>query len=347
MIYFIIFALICSFYCLSNKGISGIYSKYFSFLALLSITFLSAFRYQVGTDYENYIYLAELIIGGYGDSEPAFTFLVEGVDYFDLPIWLIFPITSVIICYGYFAFFNKFYDKKLVLSLLLFYSIGIYFFASMNLIRQFVSVSLFLISLTHLVEKRYFNYSLFMGLSILFHYSAIILLPITFFIRKEYSLIKYLTIFLIYIISLKFLDIVIKLTPYSIYLTREFSYSANKYFAALFMIASLFSFFYLKRKSRYPTAKTNVIINMLFISFLLSFSLFISPLPEIVFLRYNNFFSPAIIIFICAFIEVFKKDWERLIYNFLIIAICFAYLCNTVFLTGSENNVIPYNSILG
>ena len=153
----------------------------FAILAILPLALVSSLRVGVGTDYYYTYYPGFLHILDGGDSYerefiPFFNSLNKFIQLFsDNPQW-IFVITSFIyMIFMTFAIIRM--SKNWVVSALILF-LGNYFFDSLNIVRQACAVSIASCALSYSIDKKYFRTILLAGLSVCFHTSAFILIPI-------------------------------------------------------------------------------------------------------------------------------------------------------------------------
>lgn len=172
----------------------------YHYVALFAISFIVGFRNNVGVDWLGYKNLFE----GIAANKP--TYEVELGYYFINKLVAALGGSSEIMFFlvaliSWFFIFKS--VSNLYLPLLLFFLfVEEYFFWSMNGVRQFVSISLFLYSIQFVLDRSLFKYLLFISIAILFHSSALLLLPLYFIpFQKLYNQKLW---FIIFIISLFF-----------------------------------------------------------------------------------------------------------------------------------------------
>ena len=151
-------------------------------IALLIISFIVGFRYNVGVDWGSYKNFFEVI------NFQSFPFLAKlniGILYyyinqeiasFGLSYEWMFFIVAIISWY----FIFKSVPKSLLPLLLFFIFVDGIFFWSMNGVRQFVSISIFLYSIRFIIKREPVKYFSCIFLALLFHPSALLLVPIYF-----------------------------------------------------------------------------------------------------------------------------------------------------------------------
>lgn len=174
----------------------------FHVLALFLISTVVGFRYDVGTDWSGYKDWFEYYKVVPWESlnklnfEPGFLFLNYFLASFGFSYTIMFFSVALI---SWFFLFKGLAAKFLPLFIF-FVFVDEYFFWSMNGIRQFVAISIFIFSIRFIIQKNLKKYSASILIASLFHTSALILLPF-FFIPWE-KIYKVGVWFFMFIISL-------------------------------------------------------------------------------------------------------------------------------------------------
>jgi len=160
------------------------------------------------------------------------------------------------------------------------------FILEVNLLRNIKSVLLFLISLRYIENRKFFKFLILNLLGILFHWSAIIYLPLYFFLHKKVDLRVYFFIFIlgnvIYLLQIQYVKpIVIFIASLmgKVAIGKAEGYMASTIFGAQYGItlgylervatSLLIMFYYNKLISK---SKSNILfINSFFIFFIVYF----------------------------------------------------------------------------
>lgn len=183
IIYIIAIALsmICASYAYNVKNIKTLKSTYhiLCIMAFLPMTLVSAFRYDVGTDwliYDEYFY--KIAEGTDRFTEPLFNLLNKVIYIFTEDSWWLFAICAVLI--GYFTF-RAIMEQSVnpVFSILMLVLNGDYF-NSQNQLRQALSMAIFLYAIKYIKSRDWKRYYFFIIVAICIHTSAIIYVPIYF-----------------------------------------------------------------------------------------------------------------------------------------------------------------------
>jgi len=161
----------------------SLYSNIIYTIIFLILLIYSAFREGIGTDYYTYEFYytnSSFIVGDYG-----FKYLIILLNYISSNPRLFFIVSSVIIIVPTF-FCIKNNSSNIFFSLILF--ISIYYFTSLNIVRQFMAVSLYcMLGPSFILDRKLLKHTLLVLILSTIHFTAIILLPIYFFIHKEFK----------------------------------------------------------------------------------------------------------------------------------------------------------------
>ena len=171
----------------------------FVFVCILS--FFSAFRDALGTDYENY--LEKLSYSSISTisilSEPLFEVISCVIQKTALSPVFFFFISSIITLPLLCSFFMK-KNEVMYSSLIIFILFPTLYFNTFNLVRQFFSTAVFLYAVRFIYDRKFLQYLLSIALACTMHISSIILLPLYFFLNKRYSLRAYLLLILAFVL---------------------------------------------------------------------------------------------------------------------------------------------------
>lgn len=150
-------------------------------VALLSmLTFFSAFRYAIGTDYFNYIRLYDYVSSSQSFlayPEVSFQILSNILHLYGFQYQALFVIysvlTSLFLWKGLKIYFADYTKMTIAISLWGIFLPG--WWGSFNSIRQSLATSIFLWGSKYILEKKIFHYALICGLMASIHYSAMLL----------------------------------------------------------------------------------------------------------------------------------------------------------------------------
>lgn len=223
-----VLTLILSYISIKNKSNKKIYIL-FAVLSAIPLFLISALRYGVGTDYF-YRYVPDFVHLSKGNDvsnlELGFKLFEKFLMIFSKSYNILFITTSALIIFPIFYLIYK-KSKYPVVSILLFI-IGAFYFESLNLIRQYLAMTIILCSYPLLVDKKVFKWLLCVLLALSVHMSSIVCLVMILAVQKKFyspivtSIVSVTTLLLGPLIK-KLMYIVVSFTPYSNYLDTIYS----------------------------------------------------------------------------------------------------------------------------
>lgn len=255
-------------------------SKLYLHLSVLTIWFIGAFRWNIGTDYYQYeIWYDtwEMYKDGsvnLGEIEPAFYLICTLLHFLNLnsqALFVVYESIIVLFLYKGLRFYVK-YDTAILMALFLFvvYPTSGGHWSSMNIIRQAAAVSISFWATRYLCEKNYKKFLLGTALSISFHYSSIFVTLLILFCERNIH-----KVFLLLILLMGFLlnwfgitgSIVMQIIKYMAGFVGKYEeYVLNgmiggeSFSITAFMLVVIY-FIVLKINSRPLTRKSFVIVN--------------------------------------------------------------------------------------
>ena len=251
MIIYLIVAIVSTIlmYIANNKVKSKNKKILFTILSFVPFFCVMAFRYGIGYDYLN-IYdkiFHTIINGGTSNWEPGIVYMIKLISMFSNDSFYFFLVTSLLISFfTYKGILSN--SEKPWLSLLLFITGGFYM-ESMNTVRQFVALAMFIYAIKYIKSKEPIKYIIWILIASLFHTSALVLLPLYFFCRTRLTWKKRLIISLLLILTIPMISSgfywILAQTKYSFYMTGIYAdanptYSELIIASILFMAASIF-----------------------------------------------------------------------------------------------------------
>lgn len=319
-------------------------SNIFAFLSFLPIVTVSALRYQVGVDYNSYMWMHEAVVRGEPiHAEVGYKFLSKLVLLYAKDTQAIFVVTSIIIlaliCYGIYK-----YSPQPALSLFLFVSMG-YLFSSFNILRQYIAIAIIFVGLRFIKENKFLPFLLLIIIAMTFHKTAIIMIPLFFILQFRF---KQSYMFIMALIGACFIvlrgpltnilvtlfypqyagtDLIKPLTPF------EFLY-----YAIVFSLLILLCFAY---KSGFFSDKLNLILfNCVFFSLLMYLCL--SFVPEIN--RIAIYLEIFVIILIPRLFAAEQNVKTRRLYYGVTVFFFIAFFIVSVGVMG-RFEVLPYQTV--
>jgi len=202
----------------------------------------------------------------------------------------------------------------LELSIYIYFTTGMYI-VSMNGIRQCLAAAIFFAATKYLFEGKFIRYSLVILLASTFHQTALILIPIYFFVRlKSWTRLTYVFLFLSILLVMGYsqftsaLYTVIGDTQYGAYQDNT-GEGANVLRVVVFALPLILA--YLGReKLRELFPKVDILVNMT----LLSLIFMIISTQDWIYARFTIYFGLYNLLLIPLLIKVFIKNDQKLIY---------------------------------
>jgi len=319
MIHTIIIGLIAISLAYLNKYKNFKYGLEFAFIIL---TIFLAIRFDWGNDYSNYLssfiniknndYSAfDINFLKENDHEIGWIFLnkiFSPFGFFGLVIFL-----TIIENYILYRLIKKYVNKKWQwLSVFIYVFSPIFMLTCSSMMRQFLSICIYLISIRYIIEKKFLFFLLLNLLAFLFHKSAIILLP-TYFITYLNNQIKHTNLLMIIYVVWYFFAAELVYIPLNSILSIESFEKYNYYIVSgskaeigtgLAVLFSYLLFFLILKKSK------NLPANLSIISFLYLISLFITPLTTygLIIGRLSIYFIFFIIVILPNIIPLIKNE---------------------------------------
>lgn len=147
-------------------------------LAIIIFSIVFGVRYNVGIDHLSYLEMYQTY--RYGrfelDTEWGFAAVIKLFSWLECHFSIFFFALAFLELYLVFYALKK-YPKQHALILIVFFLLT-HFLNFMNGIRQELAFCFWMVAIQSLSYKRFWHYILFLGLGVLFHFSAIILFPI-------------------------------------------------------------------------------------------------------------------------------------------------------------------------
>ena len=316
-----------------------------SFLILFGF---SAFRYDVGMDYLSYQYWFDWSSGGLNPDirEQGFSFFFYllnslGLGY-DSAIFILAFITILLV----FKYIKK-YSPYLVFSVLIFYCFGQLYFTTFNAIRQAVAIYAFYAIAHYIMQRKFVKYLFTVLLLTTFsHLTAILLLPLYFFLHKEYTALIKIILLIVVLCSMFLVVKLIELSPYAFY--TEFDQYINEISPTMILLLTI-SFILFIVDIRWKGKKKNEVllfnINMLLIATLLLSYMVSGTALLILISRMSYYFIPVIIVLIPIVISRLRIVSNRKIVV-VGLSLFLSVMCiYSLMVNGKANNLIPYTTI--
>ena len=311
---------------------------------------VSAIRYDLGTDYVRR-YAKDYIKIGNGidvkNLELGYKLLVRMCLLFSKDYVILFVITSGIIIF--LTFYTIYKESPYpILSVLVYFLLG-YFFHSLNIMREYIAISVLLFSYPYLIKKNYLVFVICSIIAFFFHSSsAIMLSAILLCNRNIFDLKRTLIFSLILFIAGRYLwqhvgTYIISYTRFANYTkdTSKFSTGQLRKMDILINLALYLVICYLYKKSADKGRKDNFLLNMQACALLFM----ISASAMSLFFRISFYFSIFNIISLPYFLKKCNLEKnKKIIVSIIIILILTANFTKTNILNNTDE-VVPYKTI--
>lgn len=336
--------------CAEGKPASQMSSTILFLLSFSVLFVVSAFRYDVGTDYLP-IYVARfraIANGAVLPWDPGFLALNKLIGLFTGNSAWLFVITSFFTISLTFRAIRK-YSPNVALSVLIFV-IGGFYFTSFNAVREWMAIALFLNAIPYIEKRDPKRYVLLVGLAACFHASALLYLPLYFVSRLKIPPVRAALFAGIAAASaggMSFLfERIVSLTKYSWYASSSQYSGADVALADLVIGMLLMGFAYWVRYRRGSSAnsdpKLDVLMNIQLCGTLIAL---LSPglfmLGRVVMLM-----TAVQILLVPAILDRIESPLERAAYQVWIVG-CYIGVCWFLFGVLGQSNVLPYRTIFG
>ncbi|HWR24204.1 MAG TPA: EpsG family protein [Feifaniaceae bacterium] len=319
---------------------------WFVFLVIASLTLVAGLRFMVGTDYVNYSIAYQDIRTDFGQAVQ-----IHDTEYGYMALAWIFGCFFKM-PFAFLAFLALLTNMLVVLSLressemfwfsCVLYILMYFYFTTFNLVRQSLAVSITFFAHKHLVEKKFFHYLLFVLLASLFHYSALILIPIYFVVHRpawsRLIFFGFIAVGLVLVFYDSVMNVVFSLlsgTRYSVYeeVVTEAGDGVGILRIAVAAAPVALSLLFKGRLKEH-----NVIVNMSAINLMIT----LLATRQIYFVRMSFYFSIYYLLLLPVLVGLLKDAKTKFI---ACLALLFCYGAYCYVLLPVEGGVLPYQTI--
>lgn len=343
---FLISSMLISISSYRKKG-----TRILVFMALSLPILLAALRYDVGTDFFNYfrsfLSAKDTTIMQYlgSNSIQEFSrFLIFKVsalfNSYNIALG-VYSLLSVIIIY----FSIKNHEDKIYIGSSFFIYLCIYYPSSLNLMPQFVAISIVAFSFKYIFNKDFFKFSLFVILAALFHITALVAFPLYFlWDSKKKRLISnwkvFLTALLCLILIVNYQSIIEYLSDIEI-LNKYEMYAADNTRGQNRDLIFKFLLFIAVMILRKPLIKydnrNQLYILLIFFNLIIGFTGFSSPWVK----RISLYFEITQLFLVPSIIQLFKDRKEKTLIYFGVFLYAITYFIIVYYWLGNSE-IIPY-----
>lgn len=328
---------------------------------LILLIFISGFRDGVGTDYNMYKdifynihHIENIYAGGVEIGFELINKIAYGIYENHVLLFLITSIIIIGLTIKNICDYSKFYSY----SVILFIMMG-YYHSSFNGVRQHLAMAIGMFALRYILKKDFIKYLICIIIAMMFHKTALILLPIYFIIniklsKKHY----YISLGLAIIVGLSS-DIIIYqilpiISPYyfnkyvdTIYLSNGIGGITNVIHITMFIIIAGLTIKNLEKMTKIDKT-VNVFLNFSIIGIVLV----MLGTQSLLLFRLSLYFTEYFIFLIPVLLKYLKEEklasstednkWIRYTYIIIILWICFMYINTLV----GRDGAIPYMNVL-
>lgn len=317
--------------------------EFFLFFPFLIASLFAGLRYDVGVDYQSYVNNFSYILKGYqSDFEFTNKLIIELIDSVGGDAQVYFMFCAILTNFFMYYFIKK-HSQSVVTSSVLYFFITLFFFASLNGVRQHLAISIFLFSIRYILSKEVYKYIFIVVFASLFHTSAIVFLPLYFFVGRKYSLLEFSLYgglaFILLIIGLEYLAGSLFHASYLI--------QVNQTTPRALLVGFIFINIYLIFLVKNNCPEVNVFRNLLFISLVLITLVLFYPQFSMGLMRLNGYFLFALIPMLSYLPKFQIIKMKRVSVLLPIVTISYLYFFYIIAFKGEQYNLVPYTLYLG
>lgn len=366
MFYLVIFIILLAFSILEISKIDKGSHKILIQLSWLILVVVAGTRYETGADWDEYSIFLERVTpfwtfittgdsGGMLRFELGYFLLCSLLKQFGLGFqWLLFII----------ALFNvsiitralKNYTTYVVWGLFVYYTL-LYVTVEFSLLRQAIAAAICFYSFKYVEEKKLLKYVLFVIMAMAFHRSAIVMLPLYFFIRIRFSN-KILIIItgigcLIMLFQIPWISHILTFVAGFLgdeyadkvaFYTKDNVYGVNRWLSVgFFLNIVLLIMFLLNRKLIDNKKYGNLFLNLFMVNLIVYYYAY--ELLEIS-IRFRLYFLFSLVVLFPILLEICVSYYNRLIWAAVLFLYCFTY--NIKLYTNHPTTVVynPYQNYI-
>ena len=300
---------------------------------------------EVGTDTANYVFgynkIANQNFSGIFDVvrwEEGYVLLNKIISIIFNNEQALIIITSLL-CTGLIFLFVYKYSVNTVFSIYLYISL-FYYFASFNIIRQYLAIGIILLAYKFILERKFFKYLLLILLAASFHQLALLLLPIYFLYGMKLNKRNVLLLTLGSIILIYGFEKIIQLA-FRIFPTYQ-GYVDTNLFEGGGLLTSLISFsvlafgLYIKITNNIKEKEFDFLLVLVFLSFIVA----LLSMQASIFNRVGYYLNIFYITFIPLAVSKVREVKLKTIYVYIVF--CFTFLYFIVRLIEGWHGILPY-----
>ncbi|MDY0193881.1 MAG: EpsG family protein [Aliarcobacter butzleri] len=313
-------------------------TKLYYIIFLYFLILFAGLRYNIGVDYQSYIDFFNLILSGQDIyMEDSFILLVKFINFIGGTEQLLFFIYAFLTI-TFTSKFIEYFSQNKVLSLYIYFTFAVFYFASFNGVRQALAVAIFVYSIKFIIEKNLLKYILFIVIATFIHKTAILMLPLYFILNKKLNIMKFFFIALGYYVILQFFEQLILFIGISqAYLNNFDSIEGNGINPFVYLLCLMFIFLY-KVDFQYKVLG----LNLIFFAILLGITPLLTTIPSTYIVRMTSYFTFGILFILPNLMIVFNNKNLKNIYFFTLIVFGGLYMFRNIYFLGERYLLVPY-----
>lgn len=335
---------------LSTKKVSLKIVNSIDFIPYLILIFITGFRYNVGTDYNGYVFNFNYLMNNdIPRIEYSFKFIVKVAHLMGFNQQFIFFVYAAI-TYVFIFLSVKYFDRvakyRHIITL---FVLQYFLFNGFNTVRQMVAVAIFFYAIRFIVNKNLIRYIIWILIASFFHKSAAICLIFYFILNlniKKIALILMVSpIFLILDLGDKILSLYVLITGnywYELYLTEfnsSVDVSGGKVMFILYVIALVFAI----TSNQIELEKNEQIIINLFICYII---ILFTTLSSVIATRVLYYPMVSLVVVFPIITKYFRGKYGSIFSRYVVFIFATALWLNS--LIGykdlfEENNLLNYS----
>ena len=317
-------------------------------LAGLSFFVVSAIRYDVGTDYF-YTYAPHYYNIGQGLETPkielGYIIIVRICLLFTKDYALLFAVTSaIIIGLTFYTIYKE--SPYPALSVAIYFLMG-FFFHSMNIMREYLAISILLFSYKFLVDKQYLKF-IICGIIAFFLHSSSLIFIIAFLLcdREVFDLKRTIILSIVLLIFGKYIwhyvvELIVNHTRFAVYIGSKFDKSKLRIFDIIINSILYLIIYYLYKNTKNVGRKEKFFVNMQ------ACSLFFMILASAMYLlfRLSFYFGIFSIIGIPYLLNKSDIDAKKKIMIVIILVVSLCTYITRMNVISNTDEVKPYRTV--
>lgn len=329
--------------------------KFIFWIAVLFPALIAGFRFGIGTDYfsyesiytrltTSYLNLFELI--SYTRYEPGWIALNLFTDFvFGEPKFL-FVLSATL---TWVIFFKAIYNQKnyVSISLAILILLCTMYNISFNLVRQTLAMAFLLLSISPLLEKKFWRYIITVLMASMFHFTALIFLPAYWIVNsrnEKVAFFKKAMAPIFFILLIVFIDPILNLVTsfdaFAAYSTYDLQ-SGSFGFGNIIMRLPIFIVIWINyKKLKMKENPIHRIVVLYFIGVILIHLGYLAPHVN----RIAGYYEITQVLILGALVRVQNNKYEKFMYSYGIIIYYVAWFTYN-FLVLGKNETIPYQWI--